>query len=105
MAATLSMLSRRGAASEEAWAKQEQERHAEVLLQRLTASPEGRARRASAPAPPRADSMLPAIAKQYLRLDPPHQASCPAPAPVLSSATDVHRPWPRPVALPLTSCV
>ena len=73
-AASLTSLSRRGAAAEEAFYKQEQEMRVLSLRKALEATPSGRLRlaacEASAP-PPRADSMLPAIARQYLRLDTP----------------------------------
>ena len=73
-AASLTSLSRRGAAAEEAFYKQEQELRVLSLRKALEATPSGRLRlaacEASAP-PPRADSMLPAIARQYLRLDTP----------------------------------
>ena len=75
MAASLASLSRRGAAVEEGWAKKEQELLAAALRERLEASPAGRARLAAHGAPPQqTHSMLPAIARQYLRLDTPQQA-------------------------------
>ena len=75
MATTLASLSRRGAAAEESWAKKEMELQAAALRELLEASPAGRARLAAhALAPPQTHSMLPSIARQYLRLDAPNQA-------------------------------
>jgi|APGre2960657505_1045072.scaffolds.fasta_scaffold41998_1 hypothetical protein len=73
MSGTLAGLSKRGAASEEAWAKQAQELSALAHRSRLQSSATGAARLAAATpsAAAQGAGMLPSIAAHYLRLDTP----------------------------------